>query len=150
MNVIDLLEREQLKTDVPELRPGDTVRAHVRVVEGTRERIQVFEGVVIGVAGGGSRRTVTVRRITHGVGVERTFLVHSPRLATIEVVRHGEVRRAKLYYLRTKVGKRARLRERREVTARPARGTGAGRSAPTAAGEVVEGPPADGGAPGGA
>jgi len=120
MNVIDLLEREQLKTDLPELRPGDTVRVHVRVVEGTRERIQVFEGVIIGIAAGSSRRTFTVRRITHGVGVERTFLVHSPRIATIEVVRHGEVRRAKLYYLRTKVGKRARLRERREGTGRAA------------------------------
>ncbi len=137
MNVIDLLERDQLKADVPELRPGDTVRVHVRVVEGTRERIQVFEGVTIGVGGGGSRRTFTVRRITHGVGVERTFLLHSPRIATVEVVRHGEVRRAKLYYLRTKVGKRARLRERRETTVR-----GAGAGTPIAPGSVTaEGTP---------
>lgn len=116
MNVIDLLEEEQLRDDVPELRPGDTVRVHAKVVEGTRERIQVFEGVVIGLHSGGVRRSVTVRRTAHGVGVERTFLVHSPRLAMIEVVRHGKVRRAKLYYLRGRVGKRAKIRERREVT----------------------------------
>jgi len=118
MNVIDLLEEEQLREDVPELRPGDTVRVHAKVVEGTRERIQVFEGVVIGLHSGGVRRSVTVRRTAHGVGVERTFLVHSPRLAMIEVVRHGKVRRAKLYYLRGRVGKRAKIRERREVTAK--------------------------------
>ncbi len=116
MNVIDLLEEEQLRDDVPELRPGDTVKVHAKVVEGTRERIQVFEGVVIGLHSGGVRRSVTVRRTAHGVGVERTFLVHSPRLAMIEVVRHGKVRRAKLYYLRGRVGKRAKIRERREVT----------------------------------
>ncbi len=116
MNVIDLLEEEQLREDVPELRPGDTVRVHAKVVEGTRERVQVFEGVVIGLHSGGVRRSVTVRRTAHGVGVERTFLVHSPRLAMIEVVRHGKVRRAKLYYLRGRVGKKAKIRERREVT----------------------------------
>jgi len=119
MNVIDLLEEEQLRADVPELRPGDTVRVHAKVVEGTRERIQVFEGVVIGLHSGGVRRSVTVRRPAHGVGVERTFLIHSPRLAMIEVVRHGKVRRAKLYYLRGRVGKRAKIRERREVVAKP-------------------------------
>ncbi len=116
MNIIDLLEEEQLRADVPELRPGDTVRVHVKVVEGTRERIQVFEGVVIGLQSGGVRQSVTVRRTAHGVGVERTFLIHSPRLAQIEVVRHGKVRRAKLYYLRGRVGKQAKIRERREVT----------------------------------
>src|SRR5258708_26347009 len=115
MNVIDLLEREQEKPEVPVLRSGDTVRVHVKVVEGTRERIQVFEGVVIALGGKtGLASTFTVRRVTHGVGVERTFLVHSPRIDKIEVLRHGDVRRAKLYYLREKVGKRARIRERRQ------------------------------------
>jgi large subunit ribosomal protein L19 len=115
VNVIDLLQREQEKPEVPVLRSGDTVRVHVKVVEGTRERIQVFEGVVIAVNGTtGLRTSFTVRRVSHGVGVERTFLVHSPRLDRIEVLRHGDVRRAKLYYLREKVGKRARIRERRE------------------------------------
>jgi large subunit ribosomal protein L19 len=114
MNVIDQLEKEQQKETIPELRPGDTVRVHAKVVEGTRERIQVFEGLVIRVTGGGLRRNVTVRRVTHGVGVERTFLVHSPRIDRIEVVRHGQVRRARLYYLRGRVGKAARIRERRD------------------------------------
>lgn len=117
MNVIEQLEREQQKEAVPELRPGDTVRVHAKVVEGTRERVQVFEGLVIRVTGGGLRRNVTVRRVTHGVGVERTFLVHSPRLEKIEVIRHGQVRRARLYYLRGRVGKAARLRERRDESA---------------------------------
>lgn len=114
MNVIDLLEQEQEKPGAPQLRSGDTVRVHVKVVEGTRERIQVFEGVVIAIRhGGGPRTRFTVRRISHGVGVERTFLLHSPRIDKIEVLRHGDVRRAKLFYLREKVGKRARIRERR-------------------------------------
>lgn len=114
MNVIELLEREQEKPEVPVLRSGDTVRVHVKVVEGTRERIQVFEGVVIATTGsGGPRASFTVRRVTHNVGVERRFLLHSPRIDRIEVVRHGEVRRAKLYYLREKKGKAARIRERR-------------------------------------
>jgi large subunit ribosomal protein L19 len=115
VNVIDLLQREQEKPEVPVLRSGDTVRVHVKVVEGTRERIQVFEGVVIAVKGtSGLHTSFTVRRVSHGVGVERTFLLHSPRLDRIEVLRHGDVRRAKLFYLREKVGKRARIRERRE------------------------------------
>ena len=115
MNVIDLLEREQEKKAVPTLRSGDTVKVHAKVVEGTRERIQVFEGVVIAVGGGsGPRARFTVRRISHGVGVERTFLLHSPRIDKIEILRHGDVRRAKLFYLREKVGKRARIRERRQ------------------------------------
>jgi len=117
MNVIDQLESEQQKEEVPELRPGDTVRVHAKVVEGTRERIQVFEGLVIRVTGGGLRRNFTVRRVTHGVGVERTFLIHSPRIDRIEVLRHGEVRQARLYYLRGKVGRGARIRERREGSA---------------------------------
>ena len=115
MNVIDQIEREQQKESVPELRPGDTVRVHVKVVEGTRERIQVFEGLVIRVNGGGLRRNFTVRRVTHGVGVERTFMIHSPRVDRIEVLRHGQVRQARLYYLRGKVGKDARIKERREL-----------------------------------
>jgi large subunit ribosomal protein L19 len=113
MNVVQELEREQLRESVPELRAGDTVKVHAKVVEGTRERIQVFEGVVIRVTGGGLRRNFTVRRVTHGVGVERTFLAHSPRIDKIEVLRHGAVRQGRLYYLRGKVGKEARIRERR-------------------------------------
>jgi large subunit ribosomal protein L19 len=116
VNVVELLEREQEKAEVPVLRSGDTVRVHVKVVEGTRERIQVFEGVVISLHGkAGIGANFTVRRIaSHGVGVERTFLLHSPRIDRIEVLRHGDVRRAKLFYLREKVGKRARIRERRQ------------------------------------
>ncbi len=113
MNVIDQLEKEQAKKKVPQLRSGDTVRVHAKVVEGTRERIQVFEGTVIRVTGAGLRRNFTVRRVTHGVGVERTFLIHSPRIDKIDVVRHGDVRQARLYYLRSKVGKEGRIRERR-------------------------------------
>ncbi|MDD3158862.1 50S ribosomal protein L19 [Anaeromusa sp.] len=113
MNLIEALEKEQLRTDIPDFKPGDTVRAHVKVVEGTRERVQVFEGVVIHRKGTGVRETFTVRRISYNVGVERTFPVHSPRLERIEVVRRGIVRRAKLYYLRNLRGKAARIRERR-------------------------------------
>ena len=113
MNIIQALEQEQLRTDIPEFIPGDTVRVHVKVVEGSRERIQAFEGVVIARQSGGVRETFTVRRISYGVGVERTFPVHSPRLEKIEVVRKGIVRRAKLYYLRNLTGKAARIREKR-------------------------------------
>ena len=113
MNIISVLEQEQLRDDIPAFRSGDTVKVHVKVVEGNRERVQVFEGVVIGRQNGGVRETFTVRRVSYGVGVERTFLVHSPRLAKIEVVRHGIVRRAKLHYLRGLTGKAARIRERR-------------------------------------
>lgn len=111
-NIIEEIEREYLRTDIPPFRPGDTVRVHVKVVEGNRERIQVFEGVVIKRQGAGINETFTVRRVSYGVGVERTFPVHSPRLAKIEVVRQGKVRRAKLYYLRNLTGKAARIRER--------------------------------------
>ena len=97
MNIIETLEKEQLRSDIPAFAPGDTVRVHAKIVEGSRERIQVFEGVVIGRQGEGVRETFTVRRISYGVGVERTFPVHSPRIAKLEVVRHGKVRRAKLY-----------------------------------------------------
>ncbi|HCE00044.1 MAG TPA: 50S ribosomal protein L19 [Armatimonadetes bacterium] len=102
-----------LKTDLPEIRPGDTVRAHVKVREAGKERIQIFEGVVIALKHGGIAETVTLRKISNGVGVERTFPLHSPNVAKFEVVRHGLVRRAKLYYLREKVGKEARIKERR-------------------------------------
>lgn len=120
MNIVDLITREQEKREVPVLRPGDTVRVHVKVVEGTRERIQVFEGVVIAVRGKrGLGTRFTVRRVAHGVGVERTFLIHSPRIDRIQVLRHGQVRRAKLFYLREKVGKRARIRERRRPVGGP-------------------------------
>ena len=113
MNIINVLEQEQLRTDIPEFRAGDTVRVHVKVVEGTRERIQIFEGLVINRKNGGVRKTFTVRRIASGVGVERTFPLHSPRLAKIELMRRGIVRRAKLYYLRNLTGKAARIREKR-------------------------------------
>ena len=113
MNIISVLEQEQLRKDIPDFRPGDTVKVHVKVVEGNRERIQVFEGVVIGRQNGGVRETFTVRRVSYGIGVERTFLVHSPRLTKIEVSRRGIVRRAKLHYLRGLTGKAARIRERR-------------------------------------
>ena len=113
MNIISVLEQEQLRDDIPAFRPGDTFKVHVKVVEGNRERVQIFEGVVIGRQNGGIRETFTVRRVSYGIGVERTFLVHSPRLAKIEVVRHGVVRRAKLHYLRGLTGKAARIRERR-------------------------------------
>lgn len=115
MNIINVLEQEQLRTDIPTFRAGDTVRVHVKVVEGTRERIQVFEGLVIKRQNGGVRETFTVRRIASGVGVERTFPLHSPRLAKIEVMRRGVVRRAKLYYLRNLTGKAARIRENANV-----------------------------------
>lgn len=113
VNIIETLEKEQLRSDIPAFRPGDTVRVHVKVVEGKNERVQVFEGVVIARAHAGIRETFTVRRISYGVGVERTFLVHSPRLAKIEVKHRGIVRRAKLFYLRGLSGKAARIREKK-------------------------------------
>ena len=111
------LERAQIRGDIPEFRPGDTLKVHVRVVEGSRTRIQVFQGVVIRRQGGGARETFTVRKISYGVGVERTFPVHSPSIDKIELVTKGRVRRAKLYYLRSLRGKRARIKERRETHA---------------------------------
>jgi large subunit ribosomal protein L19 len=113
MNETTLIEQSFLRTDVPEFRPGDTVKVHVRVVEGNRERVQVFQGVVIRRQGGSIRETFTVRKISFGVGVERTFPVHSPSIAKLEVVSRGAVRRAKLYYLRDLRGKKARIKERR-------------------------------------
>jgi large subunit ribosomal protein L19 len=111
------LEQAQLRDDVPDFRPGDTLRVHVRVKEGNRSRIQVFQGVVIRRQGGGVRETFTVRKISYGVGVERTFPVHSPSIDKIETMTRGKVRRAKLYYLRELRGKAARIRERRDNTA---------------------------------
>jgi len=113
VNIIETLENEQLRSDIPAFRPGDTVRVHVKVIEGKTERIQVFEGVVIARKNQGVRETFTVRRISYGVGVERIFLIHSPRLAKIEVKRRGIVRRAKLFYLRGLSGKAARIREKK-------------------------------------
>ena len=114
MNRTDLVEKPRLRDDLPEFRSGDTVRVHVRVAEAGRERIQVFQGVVIRRQGGGLRETFTVRKVSFGVGVERTFPMHSSTIARIEVVSRGRVRRAKLYYLRERRGKRARIPERRE------------------------------------
>jgi large subunit ribosomal protein L19 len=113
MNTTDLVEQSYLRKGIPQFRPGDTVKVHVRVVEGNRERVQVFQGVVIRRSGGGLRETFTVRKISFGVGVERTFPLHSPSIAKLEVVQRGHVRRAKLYYLRDLRGKKARIRERR-------------------------------------
>jgi len=111
MNVIDAIEAEQLRSDIPAFRPGDTVRVHVKVVEGEKERIQVFEGAVLRRSNGGIRETFTVRKVSYGVGVERTFPIHSPRIDKVEVTTRGKVRRAKLYYLRELSGKAARIKE---------------------------------------
>ena len=121
MNVLDELIQDQIRTDLPELASGDTVRVSARVVEGNRERIQVFEGTVMRLRGGGITRSLTVRRIASGVGVERTFKINSPRIDKIEVVRHGQARRAQLYFLRDRVGKAATLRERRPKSQAAAR-----------------------------
>ena len=109
MNIVGQLEAQQAKQEPPALHPGETVRVHVKVVEGEKERTQVFEGIVIGMSGSGSRAMFTVRKISYGVGVERIFPIHSPRIDKVEVVAHGKVRRAKLYYLRQRSGKAARL-----------------------------------------
>jgi large subunit ribosomal protein L19 len=111
--ILDSVVQSHLKTDVPDIRPGDTVRAHVKVREAGKERIQIFEGVAIAVRNGGVQKNVTLRKISSGVGVERTFPVHSPNVAKFEIIRRGKVRRAKLYYLREKVGKAARIAEKR-------------------------------------
>ncbi|MBP1904210.1 50S ribosomal protein L19 [Paenibacillus turicensis] len=113
MNILQEITQEQLRKDIPSFRPGDTLKVHVKVIEGTRERIQLFEGVVIKRHGGGISETFTVRKISNGVGVERTFPLHSPKLDKIEVARRGKVRRAKLYYLRELRGKAARIKEAR-------------------------------------
>ena len=111
--IIRSIEQAQLRTDLPSFNVGDTLRVFVKVVEGSRERLQAFEGTVIAKRNGSSRETFTVRRVSYGIGVERTFPLHSPKIAKLEVVRHGQVRRAKLYYLRDRVGKAARIREKR-------------------------------------
>lgn len=113
MNATDVIDRDSLRTDVPDFVTGDTVKVHVRVVEGTRERVQVFQGAVIRRQGSGVRETFTVRKLSFGVGVERTFPVHSPIIAKIEVVTRGDVRRAKLYYLRDRTGRAAKIKEKR-------------------------------------
>jgi large subunit ribosomal protein L19 len=118
MNTLDALDADSLRDDIPEFRPGDTVKVHVRVVEGNRSRIQVFQGVVIRRQGGGIRETFTVRKVSFGVGVERTFPVHTPVVEKIEIVTRGDVRRAKLYYLRELRGKAAKIKEKREPVAR--------------------------------
>jgi large subunit ribosomal protein L19 len=109
MNIVDQLEAQQAKAELPAIRPGETVRVHVKVIEGEKERTQVFEGIVIGMAGSGNRANFTVRKISYGVGVERIFPLHSPRIDKVEVVSRGKVRRAKLYFLRERSGKAARL-----------------------------------------
>ena len=111
MNIVDIIEKEAMKTNLPELSIGDTVKVWVKVVEGNRERLQAFEGIIIAFRGGSIRETMTVRKISNGVGVERTFPVHSPKIDHIDVIRHGKVRRAKLYYLRNRSGKAAKLAE---------------------------------------
>jgi large subunit ribosomal protein L19 len=118
MNIIDVVEKEQLRTDLPRFSVGDTVKVHLKVVEGARERVQVFEGIVIARKGTGIRATFTVRKVTFGIGVERVFPLHSPRIQEIEVITLGKVRRAKLYYLRGKIGKKSRVKTR--SAARPA------------------------------
>ena len=118
MNTLDALDADSLRDDIPGFRPGDTVKVHVRVIEGNRSRIQVFQGVVIRRQGGGIRETFTVRKVSFGVGVERTFPVHSPSIARLEVGTRGKVRRAKLYYLRELRGKAAKIKEKRETIAR--------------------------------
>ena len=113
MNATDLVDRTQLRDDIPEFAPGDTVKVHVRVVEGNRQRVQLFQGVVIGRKGSGLRETFKVRKVSFGVGVERTFPVHSPIVEKIEVAIRGDVRRAKLYYRRDRIGKAAKIKEKR-------------------------------------
>jgi len=115
MNPTDLIDRGSLRDDVPEFAPGDTLKVHVRVVEGNRERVQVFQGAVVRRQGSGARETFTVRKVSFGVGVERTFPVHSPIIAKIDVVTRGDVRRAKLYYLRERSGKAAKIKEKRSA-----------------------------------
>ena len=112
MNIVDIIEKEAMKTNLPELSIGDTVKVWVKVVEGNRERLQAFEGIIIAFKNGSVRETFTVRRLSFGVGVERTFPLHSPKIDHIDIVRHGKVRRAKLYYLRGRVGKAAKITEK--------------------------------------
>ena len=112
-NIVNAIEKENMRSDLPDIKVGDTVRVFVKVIEGTRERLQGFEGYVIARKGGGIRETITVRRVSFGIGIERTFPLHSPKIANIEKVRSNQVRRSKLYYLRDRVGKSAKLKEKR-------------------------------------
>lgn len=114
MQTLDVVDAQSLKTDLPDIRPGDTVKVHVNIIEGNRSRIQVFQGIVLARSGHGVKETITVRKVSFQVGVERTFPLHSPVIDKIEVVSRGDVRRAKLYYVRTLKGKKARIREKRE------------------------------------
>lgn len=114
MKTTDLIDNDSLRTDIPDFGPGDELKVHVRVVEGGKERVQVFQGNVIRRQGGGLQETYTVRKLSYGVGVERTFPLHAPTVAKVEVVKRGDVRRAKLYYLRDRVGKSAKVKEKRE------------------------------------
>jgi large subunit ribosomal protein L19 len=114
MNTTDIVDQTNLRNDIPDFSPGDTLKVHVRVVEGQKERVQVFQGVVIGRSGSGIRETFKVRKVSYGVGVERTFPLHAPTIARIERVNRGDVRRAKLYYLRDRIGKAAKVREKRD------------------------------------
>ena len=114
MNTLDALDAQSLRSDIPNFRPGDTLKVHVRVIEGNRERNQIFQGVVIRRQGGGLRETFTIRKVSFGVGVERTYPIHSPQLDRVEIVSRGDVRRAKLYYLRDLRGKKAKIKELRE------------------------------------
>ncbi|MDQ6649423.1 MAG: 50S ribosomal protein L19 [Actinomycetota bacterium] len=118
MHILDNLDADSLRSDIPDFRPGDTLKVHVRVVEGNRERVQIFQGVVIRRQGGGVRETFTVRKVSFGVGVERTFPVHTPIISRIEIMTRGDVRRAKLYYLRELRGKKAKIKEKRDPVAR--------------------------------
>src|SRR2546430_10990110 len=140
-NVIDSIERAQLREGIPQFKAGDTVRVHFTVIEGQRRRVQVFEGIVIKRQGAGARETFTVRKNSFGVGVERTFPLHSPKIEKIDVAAIGDVRRAKLYYLRGKVGKKARVRELRQD--RGARARTAAATAPPEPAEVPEAEPAE-------
>ena len=140
MDLVRAVEERFLKAELPDFGPGDSVRVHVKIVEGLRERTQVFEGVVMRLRHGGLNKTFTVRRVTHGIGVERTFLIHSPRVERVEITRRGKVRRAQLYYLRGLSGKAARIKERRD---RLPTGAAATRRARAAAAPA---PTADGGA----
>lgn len=119
MDIIKALEQEQLRKDIPHIEIGDFVKVHLKIKEGTRERIQVFEGTLIAMRGSGANRSFTVRRISYGVGVERVFPLHSPKIDRIEIVRKGQVRRAKLYYLRSKYGKAAKIKERLIIKKKP-------------------------------
>ena len=137
-NIIDSLERAQLRDGIPQFKAGDTVRVHFKVIEGQRQRIQVFEGIVLKRQGAGARETFTVRKQSFGIGVERTFPLHSPKIDKIEVAAIGDVNRAKLYYLRGKVGRKARVRELRQDAQRPARGRPAPPEADTQQESVAE------------